>query len=327
VLDGGFHLLVGRDIHELEAIRSRIGWTLAWGFVITMGLGLGGAVLMSRSRVRRIGTINEAIEEIMNGDLSRRIPGDNTGDDIDQLIDRFNRMLAEIEDLVAGIRRVSDNIAHDLRTPLTQLRNRLESLAREVYQAGRQREAVEQAIEASDRLLSTFNALLRIARVESSRPGSEFGTVDLASVVRDVAELYRPLAEEKEQRLEINIMDPVRTAGDRDLLFQALANVFDNAVKYGPEGSRILVTLRSHGVGAEILVADEGSGIPAEARPLVFQRFFRLEEDRSRPGNGLGLSLVAAVARLHQAEVRLEDNHPGLRFVMNLPLSKSGTGA
>lgn len=316
-LQGGFHLLVGRDMHDLEEAQGYIIRALIWGLAVTVVLALVGGSMMSRSMVRRLETINEASREIMQGDLSRRIPTKGSGDDFDQLTDNLNSMLDRIELLMEDVRRVSDNIAHDLRTPLSRLRQHLEMLKMQNPSGEQQRESVEQALAEADGLLGTFNALLRIARIESAAQRAGFAEVDLAALVRDVAELYEPLAEEKQQRFTTNVQDAVHIDGDRDLLFQAVANLVDNAIKYTPAGGQIELTLQTHGEGARIIVADDGPGIPAEARNQVLQRFFRLDTSRTTPGSGLGLSLVAAVAKLHRAQLLLTDNGPGLRVVLD----------
>jgi signal transduction histidine kinase len=316
-LQGGFHLLVGRDVHDLDQAQGYIIKALAWGLAVTVVLALVGGSMMSRSMVRRLETINETSREIMQGDLSRRIPTKGSGDDFDQLADNLNSMLDRIELLMEDVRRVSDNIAHDLRTPLSRLRQRLELLKMHNYSSEQQRESVEQALTEADGLLATFNALLRIARVESAAQRAGFTAVDLAALARDVVELYEPLAEDKQQRFTTKVQDAVHVNGDRDLLFQAIANLVDNAIKYTPAAGQIELTLQAHGEGARISVADNGPGIPAEARDQVLQRFFRLDASRTTPGSGLGLSLVAAVAKLHGAQLSLTDNGPGLRVVLD----------
>ena len=238
-LPGGFRLLVGRDMYELQAMRSRLVATLGWGLALTVGLALAGGVVMSRSRVRRIGTINEAIGEVMAGDLSRRIPTESTGGDVEELVTRLNRMLDELEKLVEGVRRVSDNIAHDLRTPLARLKTRLERLR----YAGVGDEA-DKAVEEADKLLATFAALLRIARIESGERRAAFQTVDLTGLVDDVAELYRPLMEEHGKKLVIHNAPDITVRGDRDMLFQAFANLLDNALKHTPADGRVELSPR-----------------------------------------------------------------------------------
>lgn len=317
-LAGGFHLLVGRDVHDLAEVQDLIVATLAWGLALTVVLALVGGVMMSRSVLHRIETINQTSREIMNGDLGRRIPTSGTGDDFDQLTDNLNNMLDRIQDLMEGVRRISDNIAHDLRTPLARLRNVLEMARDGQLGPDQQRARIEQAIYEADGLLSTFNALLRIARIESERRVAAFGELDLERLLRDVAELYEPLAEEKEQRFVMHLEPGARVRGDRDLLFQAFANLLDNAIKYTPEGGQVELSMGGEGDTLTVTVADTGPGIPAETHDKVFQRFYRLEWSRSTPGNGLGLSLVAAVAQLHHAQIQLLDNCPGLRVDFRL---------
>ncbi len=316
-LKGGYHLLVGRDVHDLENVREQIGASLLWGVAITVLLGLVGGFAMSRRTMHRIETINEICREIMRGDLSRRIPTRNTGDDFDNLIQSLNEMLDKIETLMIGMRQISDNIAHDLRTPLTHLRSRLELLRGSQADAVAGNEILEQTIADADSLLSTFSALLRIGRVEAGSLQAGFHELNLESILLDVVELYEPLAEEKGQLMSLQTSGAGRLRGDRDLLFQALANLLDNAIKYTPEGGRIEIGLQNGARGPQVVVADNGPGIPAEAREQVFQRFFRLEASRSTPGNGLGMSLVAAVVSLHQADIRLENNGPGLRVTLD----------
>jgi signal transduction histidine kinase len=317
-LRGDFLLLVGRDMYELEAMRSQIARTVGWGSALTIGLAFVGGALMSRGRIRRIGVIHRAIGEVIDGDLSRRIPTDPTGDDIEELVGKLNRMLDELEKLVEGVRRVSDNIAHDLRTPLTRLRNHLESLGLPGTDDHQRRHLVERAIGEADGLLSTFNALLRIARIESGQHRSALVAVELDSLVEDVAELYEPLTEEAKLDLKVTAEPRVIVPADRDLLFQALANLVDNAVKHSPPGGHITLTLGETNEEAHIEVTDEGPGIPPSERQQVFQRFYRLDSSRNTPGAGLGLSLVSAVAELHHARIRLESNEPGLRVIMTL---------
>lgn len=313
VLRGGLHLLVGRDVRDLEATRERILNALGWGLAITAALALAAGLTMGTRVMRRIEAINQTSRDIMQGDLSRRVPTNGEGDDFDELANNLNRMLERIEELMATVRQVSDNIAHDLRTPLTRLRTRLELARAEADLPEESREAVDRAVEDAEELLTTFNALLRIARIESGSRRDGFARIDLTGLVRDLAELYEPLAGEKAQQLTVAIEDGVSIEGDRDLLFQAAANLVDNAIKHSPRGGRIELSSRLHNGRPEIAVTDTGPGIPADMREKVFRRFFRLDDSRSTPGSGLGLSLVRAVAGLHGAAVVLEDNHPGLR--------------
>jgi signal transduction histidine kinase len=316
-LHGGLHLLVGRDVRELEATRRLILNALGWGLAITAGLALVGGITMSAGVMRRIEAINQTSREIMEGDLSRRVPTDETGDDFDQLASNLNRMLERIERLLEAVRQVSDNIAHDLRTPLTRLRTRLELARGENDQPELIAEAMDQAIENADELLATFNGLLRIARIESGSRRNALAEVDLSTLLEDVAELYEPLAAERDQRFTLATNGPIPVNGDRDLLFQAAANLVDNAIKYTPADGQITLSARVQAGRPEIAVVDSGPGIPEAMCEKVFQRFFRLDSSRSTPGSGLGLSLVQAVAQIHGAQIRLEDNGPGLKAVLS----------
>lgn len=306
-LRGGYRLLVGRDIRELAALRRLLGDALAWGLAMTAGLALAGGWLMSAGVARRLEAVNQVSRRIMDGDLSRRVPTTGSGDDFDQLAENLNSMLARIEALMASVRQVSDNIAHDLRTPLTRLRQRLEGL-----RGSDEIAEIDAAIADADELLATFNALLRIARLESGSRRAGFADLDPAGLLADLAELYEPLA--AEQGLTLTVAPaagpPMLLHGDRDLLFQALANLVDNAIKYTPAGGSVLLSLARGAEGVEIRIADTGPGIPEPLRGRVFERFFRLDDSRAAPGNGLGLSLVAAVAQLHGARIALEDTRP-----------------
>jgi signal transduction histidine kinase len=322
-LPGGYRLLVGRDLQELTAIGGLITRALGWGLPVTAVLAFLGAALMSRSTTRRVEAVNQTARQIMAGDLSRRVPARGAGDEFDELAVNLNAMLDRIEALMEDVRRVSDSIAHDLRTPLSRLRGRLEQLRGAAERGSADPEAVEQAVADADGLLATFNALLRIARAESPALRAEFVDVDLPELVRDVAELYEPVAEERGLRMEVEAPGAARTRGDRDLLFQAFANLLDNAVKYTPAGGTVRVSVAGKPGRPAVVVADTGPGVPEAERQKVFQRFYRLDGARSTPGNGLGLSLVDAVARLHGAQVALEDNGPGLRVRLSFPGSAS----
>jgi signal transduction histidine kinase len=317
--------LVGRDIRELAATRSLIREALGWGLAMTFALALLGGWLMSAGVVRRLDAVNNVSREIIDGDLSRRVPRDGSGDDFDQLADNLNRMLTRIESLMASVRQVSDNIAHDLRTPLSRLHTKLSEL-RDTGLPEAAAADVDAAIADAEELLGAFNGLLRIARVESGARRAAFTDVDLKPLLLDVAELYEPLASDKDQALAVVSDDSgaLRVNGDRDLLFQALANLLDNAIKYTPPHGDI--ELRSGRVGGHVVVgvSDTGPGIPPAQRAKVLQRFYRIDASRSAPGHGLGLSLVQAVAQLHEAELRLEDAGPGLRVELRFP-SAEGT--
>jgi len=318
--NGDLHLLIGRNIGSQQSFQRVIGTAMVWGLVISIGLAIFGGIVMSRSIARRLERINATAREVMAGDLDRRVPARGANDEFDHLADNLNAMLDQIQYLMESIRQVSDNIAHDLRTPLTRLRWRLERLA-----AGDDPDddLLDQAIRDADGLLNTFHALLRIAEVESGSR-KRFTDLDLAALVEDVGELYEPVAASHEQTLTVAADGPVHAYGDRDLLFQALTNLVDNAVKYTPAGGTVTVAAHRGPEGPELTVADSGPGVPASQREDVLQRFVRLETNRASPGSGLGLSLVAAVARLHDGQVHLEDNQPGVRARLVLPAAPTG---
>lgn len=317
-LPEGLVLLVGREIGDLERITSRFRNALVWGGGLALLLALLVGVLMSTSVLHRVESINSTTRQIMSGDLSRRVESRGSGDEFDQLADNLNRMLEEIERLMEGIRHVADNIAHDLRTPLTRLRNALEEAERESDpEAARQR--VQTAIADADQLLQTFRALLRIARLEAGGYDVEHRPVLLNELVEDALDLYQAVAEDKNIELISRCEGPATVDGDRDLLFQLLANLIDNAVKYTPAAGRVVVGLNVEGESVALSVADSGPGIPEAMRSRVLERFFRMDSSRNEPGNGLGLSLVSAVARQHRAELALTDNAPGLKVTLRMP--------
>jgi signal transduction histidine kinase len=321
-LPGGYLLLVGRDLHDAQVFRSRITETLAWAALLTLALGVVGGLFMTRNMLRRVEAVNRTSARIIHGDMSQRVPLTGSGDEFDQLAGNLNAMLDQIERLMAGMRQVTDNIAHDLRTPLSRLRARLEVTLLERPDAQRYAEALRETIAEADRLLGTFNALLSIAEAEAGSRRQMMAVVDVAEIARAVAELYEPAAEEKGLRLDIVNGGRLAVRGDRHLLSQAIANLLDNALKYTPSGAVTLCT-RESAEGVRIEVADRGPGVPADRREAVFDRFVRLEGSRSTPGNGLGLSLVRAVATLHGGTAWLEDNNPGVRAVITLPRAEA----
>ena len=320
-LSGGLLLLVGRDIHDFELTRHRISVSLLWALGMMLILGSLGSIMMGRSTLRRIEAINQTSHDIMSGDLSRRIPSRGTGDDFDKLADNLNNMLDQIEVLMESVRRVSDNIAHDLRTPLARLRNQLEELRLDTDASDRRSAGLEKALDEADALLKTFNALLRIARIESQEDNSDFTPVDIPALINDVMELYEPLAEDKQIHFQTTIRTQLIFHGDRDLLFQALANLLDNAIKYTPDGGHIQLSLDLEGDEVCLRLCDSGPGIPEAQRELVFQRFYRLEQSRTTPGDGLGMSLVQAVMQRHHLALELQDNQPGLCVNIRFPNS------
>jgi len=318
IVPGGLRLLVGRDVNDFMAVKELVERAINFGMAITFALAMFGGIMMSRSTSKRVELINQTSQNIMRGNLSLRIPDRGTNDEFDQLARNLNEMLDRIVHLMEGVRHVSDNIAHDLRTPLTRLRNQLENTLLTVDR-DQDREQVGKSVAEADQLLATFNALLRIARLEVGDKVSNFETFDLSGLAQDAAELYEALAEDKQQKFSIMIEPNVAIMGDRDLLFQTLCNLIDNAIKYTPEDGEIDISLTSSQNETFLSVADSGIGIPEEERERVFQRFYRVAKSRSLPGNGLGLSLVLAVMDLHQGKITLKDNEPGLRIELQFP--------
>lgn len=319
-LQGGFHLLVGRDQTERAEFRDTIREALIWALGITLVLGVGGGLLLSRQYLHRLDAFNAGSRAILHGDISQRMPETGSGDEFDRLAQNLNAMLDQISRLVDGMRGVADNIAHDLRSPISRLRSRLELTLMDPPDPVRYRAALEKTIEETDAILETFNALLAIALAESGALRENFERLDLAALARDAAELYEAAAEERGQTLVLETGGAPAAMGDRNLLSQAVANLLDNALKHTPAGGRIVLAAGAAPDGRpEVTVSDNGPGIPAEARPRVLERFVRLDGSRSTKGSGLGLSLVAATARLHDAELLLEDNDPGLRIRLRFP--------
>jgi signal transduction histidine kinase len=324
-LAGGYELLVGRDVEEQRAFRNVILNALYWGIGLALALGLGGGFLMSRNFLRRVDAITEASRSIMAGDLSQRMPITGSKDELDRLAGSLNEMLSQIERLMAGMKEVSSNVAHDLKTPLTRLRARAEAALRSASN-DEHRSALQQTISESDKLLQTFNALLSIAKAESGQAREGLESIDASEVLGDVAELYEPLLEDTGGSLAIGELPILPVRADRQLLSQALSNVIDNAMKYGASknGNSIDVTLRAaiETGSAVITISDAGQGISEENRERVLERFVRLDESRSKPGNGLGLSLVASVMKLHGGSIEFADAGPGLKVILKLPINK-----
>ena len=333
-LPGGFHLLVGRDLEERERLFAIVVNAGQWSLALVIVLGLIGGFFVSRRVLSRIDAMTGTAQTIMAGDLSGRLPVAGTGDELDRLADNVNAMLERIEALMRGLKEVSDNIAHDLKTPLTRLRNRCEQALRSATGETSYRAALESTIAESDDLIRTFDALLMIARAESGQARDNMTEFDASEIARDVGDLYEPVADEKGIALKIDAPAAAPVRGNRELVSQALANLIDNAIKYaGPSGkvngvpAEIVVKAGNDGERITLSVADRGPGIPDADRGRVVERFVRLEESRSEPGSGLGLSLASAVARLHGGELKLEDNHPGLRTTIALPRAGPGASA
>ncbi|KEZ78183.1 sensor histidine kinase [Salinisphaera hydrothermalis] len=319
-LPDGAVLVVARDAQQLAALRARLVDAVLWGLVVVLLLGAAGGALMGRAALRRVERINRVAGRIIDGDLSQRVPDSGRGDEFDHLARHLNRMLDQIERLMDSMRQVSSDIAHDLRTPLGRLRQGLDTAREQAQSPGDYRPAVDRAIAQTDQILETFSALLRIAQIESGSRRARFARVELSALVETLAETYAVVAEETAHVFSGDIQPGVAVRGDRELVTQALANLIENALTHTPPGTRIEMTLRTRDGAAVVSVADNGPGIPADARTKVTQRFYRLEASRTRPGNGLGLSMVAAVADLHEATLTLDDNAPGLIVSLRLPI-------
>lgn len=323
-LPGGFRLLVGRDTEERDRLRAAIGNTFGSSLVLVVLLGVLGGWFVAGRVLKRVDDMTETTRTIMAGDLDGRLRVAGTGDELDRLAQNLNLMLERIGELMRGMKEVSDNIAHDLKTPLTRLRNRADEALRTAETPDDLRAAIEGVIEDSDGLIRVFNALLTIARLEAGSARETFRSFDVGEVAREVAELYEPLAEEKGLSLTVRTEPGLRFDGNRELVGQALANLIDNAIKYGARSEEAgpqdiaVGAARTEGM-IRLRVADRGPGIPAGERHRVLDRFVRLDAARSRPGFGLGLSLVNAVARLHGGRFDLADNAPGLAAELSLP--------
>lgn len=315
--EDGRRLLVARNYNDVIDNIELVSGALLQSMIATFLVGALGGLFVTAIFLGRLEGVNRSISRIMAGDLSERLPTELPYTDFDQLTVNLNLMLDRIQALMEGMRQVSDNIAHDLRTPLTRLRNHLAELPQ--LPPERVEHVVPSLLEEADALLATFSALLRIAHVEAGQQRASFVPVDMKVLIGDVVELYEPLAGDKQISLRLDLSEVPAIQGDRDLLFQAMANLVDNAIKYTPAGGHIEVALAQGEQGVVITVADSGIGIPPEDRGKVFRRFYRVEHSRGeQPGNGLGLSLVAAVIRLHQGRIELQDNQPGLRVCVRL---------
>ena len=319
VLPDGSHLLLGRRIGELDQFGKNVTIGLAAAAALFLVLAAAAGLSTSRRSVARIEAINATSRAIMRSGLGERIPLRGTGDEWDGLAENLNSMLDRIQELVETNRQVSDNVAHDLRTPLTRMRGRLERACNQDLDVGRYQALVNDTIGELDVILTTFSSLLRISQIEARDRTAGFRHANLSAIVREVAELFEPAAEEKGVRLQPDACGIVPVVGDRDLLFDASSNLVDNAIKHGGDRGEVGIAV-SEGIDGPVLaITDRGPGIPNEERKQVLRRFYRLERSRNSPGNGLGLSLVAAVANLHGARLVLADNAPGLRVELHFP--------
>jgi signal transduction histidine kinase len=327
-LSGGFRLLIGRDLEERRRLFGIVAKAAQWSILVVVVLGIGGGIFVARRVLQRIDAMTGTTQRIMTGDLSGRLPVGRSGDELDRLAKNLNAMLERIEALMTGLKEVSDNIAHDLKTPLTRLRNRAEeALAKSGCEAD-YRAALERTIDESDGLIRTFNALLMIARAESGQARGNMDDFDASEVANGIHELYEPLAEDDGMTLKVRTA-PAPIHANRELISQALANLVENAIKYGKpvadgpvvslESRQILIEALREGDSVLLRVTDHGSGIPESERKHAVGRFVRLDSSRSQPGSGLGLSLASAVATLHGGELRLGDANPGLVATLTIP--------
>jgi len=318
VLPSGHRLLVGRNLSELGHFRELIAKALLRAVALTTLFGFVGGYLVSRSVSSRLDRINHTSMAVLTGDISQRIPRTGSEDEIDVLSDNLNRMLDRIEDLMQGIRNVSDSIAHDMRKPISRLRSRIELTLMGPQDADAYRETLASTLDELDDVLTIFNALLTIAIAESGAE-RDFQEIDLAQIAHSTAELYEPVAEDAGLALEVQAAQPVPLRGNPHLITQALANLIDNAIKYAPGSGALTIRAHAEPHRAVLTVTDRGPGIPDSFREQAFDRFARLEPSRSTPGSGLGLSLVRAVARLHSGRVTLTERSPGLEVTLGLP--------
>ncbi len=336
-LTNGFRLLVGRDLDERRRLFGLVANAAQWSLLVVIVLGIGGGIFVARRVLQRIDAMTGTTQRIMTGDLSGRLPVGRSGDELDRLAENLNAMLERIEALMTGLKEVSDNIAHDLKTPLTRLRNRAEEALASSGSEAEYRAALERTIEESDGLIRTFNALLMIARAESGQARGNMDDFDAADVARSIHELYEPLAEDDGMTLRVKAA-PATLHGNRELIGQALANLVENAIKYGKPSPvvqpmdpaaaartrEVLIEARREGDTVLLSVTDHGPGIPESDRKHAVERFVRLEASRTLPGSGLGLSLASAVATLHGGELRLGDSHPGLTATLAIPAIAAG---
>jgi signal transduction histidine kinase len=312
-------LLVGQSLQSSEKIEQTIVQTFWASLVLTFLMAFFGAVVMTRSVMGRINVINRSARTIMSGHLSVRIPFTRGGDEFDDLSANLNSMLDRIETLLKSLSEFANNIAHDLRSPLNRIINRLDAGMRAIDRSNPSYALLEKNIHDLEELVATFNSILKISELEANTDFRQFEPCDMSRIIDNLVEFYEPYAAEKNIRLESSVTAPVTLHGEKHLLSQAFANIIDNAIKFTPDGGAISVSCEQAAEHIEFTVADSGPGVPEEYRNKVFEKFFRMEQSRNTRGNGLGLSLVAAVARIHNATILLGDNRPGLRMILRFP--------
>jgi signal transduction histidine kinase len=318
-LPGNYYLLVGRDVRNRAQLRRLLTDALLWAMLVVVLMASVGALVVRNLFRRTLANVSETAAAIASGDLSRRVRLSGRGDEFDRLAETINDMLDRIARLMEGVRQVSNAIAHDLRTPITRARARLEEAANHAHTAEDLRAAIERATDDLDGIIAVFQALLRIAEIEAGSRRSSFAMFDLRPVLDGIEELYGVVGEEKQVQLIITAPPSLPVFGDQALVQQAIANLVDNAVKFSPASGIVSITASPLEAGVLVSVADQGPGIPAADRARAIERFYRGEQARNTPGSGLGLSLVQAVAQLHGGSLRLEDADPGLRATLFLP--------
>lgn len=321
MLSRGVRLLAATEITGLRQFQRRMDYAFSFAALFILVVSAASSVIVTRRTVARIEGINAASRAIMESDLKKRIPVHGASDEWDELAANLNSMLDRIEFLMGEVKQVGDSIAHDLRTPLTRMRARLERASLKDRNAEEDQALLANAIVDLDDVLRMFRALTRISQIEASTQTGALRALDLSLVAKEVAELFDAAAEERGSRLEINGGEPVEILGDRDLLFDAISNLVDNAIKHGRERGLVRISADAGENGAVLAISDDGPGVPANERDLIFGRFYRAEKSRCTPGNGLGLSIVAAVARVHGANVKLSSNQPGLTVELQFPPS------
>jgi hypothetical protein len=317
-LPGGFRLLIGRDVQVRAQLRTLLTDALLWALLVVLVMATAGALVVRSLFRRALANVSDTAAAIAGGDFTQRVRLTGRGDEFDQLAETINEMLDRMARLMEGVREVSNAIAHDLRTPITRARARLEEAALHGASAAELRAAIERAIADLDGIVAVFQALLRIAEIEAGSRRAAFASVDVAPLLADVAELYGAVAEEKGIAISVQAPDRLPTHGDRELIQQAVANLLDNAVKFSPSGATVRLSAEATPAGVEIAIADQGPGIPEAERQRAGERFFRGERARNTPGSGLGLALVQAVAQLHGGSLRLVDAAPGVVAILAL---------
>jgi len=315
---GELWLFVGRRAHSVWEIQKLILRSVAWALCITIPIAFFGVVTLAKQASRRVDAIAIAMDAYLQGNLSQRVPQTSRGDEIDRLADNINNVLRQIEKLIDGMKQVTSDVAHDLRTPLSRLRQRLES-AKEGGDKAQGSVKPSEAIEEIDGILATFDALLQIAEIDSGAKSTTFGEVDLSQLGQFLFDTYSSVADDNGQNLELDVVGNVVLRGSRRLLVQLLVNLIENAIRHSPTGTSIKLAICNRPAGPAIAVSDTGPGIPPEDRERVFERFYRRDSSRSTPGNGLGLALVRSIAELHGATVTLSDNAPGLIVTVDFP--------